>query len=262
MSQLIEAMMPNIRRWQPQAARLVSYQLAFTIIYLPGWIVIALIMKFAIFSNTSVWIMLLFIVLSGLALSSFAIFGAAFFKKTQLSGIVVTIVTLILGIVAQIISMSANTATVAILSLLFPPMNFVFFLIAVARFEEQNLPTNMLQAAPGSTSNLSNIVLWVFLIIQILAYQVFGALLQRYLYGTASKGRTISWLGEDTADSLKLANFTKEYRPNWFFQHITSIFGYRKETVTAVSGLTLTAVKGQILVLLGANSSEKLQLST
>jgi len=257
MSQMIEAMMPNIHRWQPQAARLASYQLAFTIIYLPGWIVIALIMKFAIFSSTSVVIMLFFTILAGLALSSFAIFGAAFFKKAQLSGIIVTIATLILGIIAQVISSSAGTGTVAVLSLLFPPMNFVFFVIAVAWFEEQNLPANLLHAAPGSTSSLSNIVLLAFLILQIPAYQVLGALLERYLYGTASKGRTMSRFDEATGNSLELVNFTKEYRPNWLFGHIASIFGYRMETVTAVSGLTLTAVKGQILVLLGANGSGK-----
>jgi ATP-binding cassette subfamily A (ABC1) protein 3 len=35
MSQLIEAMMPNVKRWQPQVARVLSYHAAFTMIYLP-----------------------------------------------------------------------------------------------------------------------------------------------------------------------------------------------------------------------------------
>ena len=36
MSQLIEAMMPNEKRWQPQIARLLSYHLSFTAMYAPG----------------------------------------------------------------------------------------------------------------------------------------------------------------------------------------------------------------------------------
>ena len=37
MSQLIECMMPNLLRWQPQFARLTSYHAAFSLIYFPSW---------------------------------------------------------------------------------------------------------------------------------------------------------------------------------------------------------------------------------
>jgi len=40
MSQLIEAMMPNKQRWTPQLARLVSYHLAFDLMYCPSWILV------------------------------------------------------------------------------------------------------------------------------------------------------------------------------------------------------------------------------
>ena len=35
MSQLVEAMMPNLKRWQPQMARIIAYHLSFSIIYTP-----------------------------------------------------------------------------------------------------------------------------------------------------------------------------------------------------------------------------------
>ena len=216
-----------------------------------------IVMGRAIFSSSSILITLVFMIVAGLALSSFAVFGAAFFQKAQLSGIVSAIVTIILGIIAQVISASAKTGTVAILSLLFPPMNFIFFLITVARFEQQGLKTNLLHAAPGSTSSLKGIVLWIFFIIQIPGYQMLGALLERYFYGTRSKSRVVSWSDNGGNNSVELSNVSKIYQPNWFYRHIAPVFGRRRETVAAVNDLSLTVVKGQILVLLGANGSGK-----
>ena len=40
MTQIIEASMPNRRRWEPQAIRLLANHIAFDIMFLPGWIVI------------------------------------------------------------------------------------------------------------------------------------------------------------------------------------------------------------------------------
>jgi ATP-binding cassette subfamily A (ABC1) protein 3 len=54
MSQLMEAMMPNKRRWEPQVARLLSYHIAFDMIYLPGWIICGAIVSGLVFPDTSV----------------------------------------------------------------------------------------------------------------------------------------------------------------------------------------------------------------
>lgn len=43
MTQLLEAMMPNRKRWTTQAARLISLHMAFDILYLPSWIVMGAI---------------------------------------------------------------------------------------------------------------------------------------------------------------------------------------------------------------------------
>lgn len=129
MSQIIDASMPNIRRWEPQAARLLASHIAFDIMYLPGWICISLVLAFSIFTKTNVGIILIYNVLLGLSLTSFSIFGAAFFHKAQLSGISTTIISLLLGVVSQFLK--PGTGTVAILSLLFPPMNCKYELVSL-----------------------------------------------------------------------------------------------------------------------------------
>jgi ATP-binding cassette, subfamily A (ABC1), member 3 len=264
MSQLIEAMMPNIRRWEPQLARLLSYHLAFDMLYLPSWIIMGIILGVGVFVQTSMAIVIIYHVLVGLSLVSFTILGASLFKKAQLSGISLALVTLLLGVLAQVVG-NLNSGTVAILSLLFVPCNYVFFLIYMARFEQQSRPADLAQGAPNNSWTVPGIVLWVFVIIQIFVYPILGALVERYLYGTASKGRSVISrnLNNATApessmfDTVQLQNFTKHYRPNWFRRQFAWITKTPKSTVVAVNDLTLNATKGQIFVLLGANGSGK-----
>ncbi|KAK4691195.1 hypothetical protein P7C71_g5755, partial [Lecanoromycetidae sp. Uapishka_2] len=256
MTQIIEASMPNKWRWEPQAVRLLAVHIAFDIMFVPGWIAIGLILAFGVFAKTSVAILVLFNIFTGLSLSSFSIFGAAFFHKAQLSGIVTTIVSLLLAVLAQVLQ-NANTGAVAILSILFPPMNYTFFTILMARWERQDMPTNLVKAAPQNPSTLPGIAFFVFAIIQTFAFPIIGALIERYLYGTTSKGRQLSNGTEGSQAAVDLTDFTKEYKPSWWARNIATKFGKKKETVVAVNGLSLSIPQGQIMVLLGANGSGK-----
>ncbi|EKD18064.1 uncharacterized protein L3040_007757 [Drepanopeziza brunnea f. sp. 'multigermtubi'] len=262
MSQLIEAMMPNLRRWQPQAARFVSYHLAFDIIYLPGWIILSIILSIGLFAETSVIILVIYHILAGLSLASFSILGASFFKKAQLSGFSVTLATLMLGVLGQVFK-PTSSVPVAILGLLFAPCNYVFFLVFMARFERQEMATDLLSAAPRNPWSLPGIVLWVFLIIQIFAYPILGAMVERALYGTTSKGRTVTGQNLETeaddssSETVQLQGFTKHYQPSWLSRKFAGITKNPTATVVAVNDLTLSARKGQICVLLGANGSGK-----
>lgn len=256
LSQLIEAMMPNRRRWEPQLARILASHLAFDIIYVPSWVIMALILKYGVFSKTSAATLIIFHILAGLSMSSFSVFGASFFKKAQLSGISTTIISLLLAVLAQVVH-SASTGAVAILSLLFPPMTYTFFTILMARWEQQNEPTNLVKSAPTNPWTLPGIALWVFFVIQIIAFPILGALVERALYGTASKGRKIGPEYVDSHTAVQLSGFTKIYRPSWFSRNIGSRFGKRKDNVVAVNDLNLTVLQGQIMVLLGANGSGK-----
>lgn len=258
LSQLIEAMAPSKRPWHMQAARLLSNHLSFDIIYLPGWIIMAIVLRQVIFQETNMGILIIYHILIGLSLTSFSILGASFFRKAQLSGITVTILTVILAIIAQVAG-PYNTAATAILSLLFPPMNYVFFIIHIARFERRLRPTNLVEAAPeydDHTSTLPGIAFWVFCIIQIFVFPVLGAFVERSLYGTVSKERKTSTSSPD--HSIILSSFSKHWTSSWFRSKVLPKFGIAPpETVIAVNDLSLKARRGQIMVLLGANGSGK-----
>lgn len=254
MSQLIDCMMPTSAQWKSQAARLLAAHLALDMIYLPGWVVMGLVLKFGLYKNSSVGVLLIFYILTGLSMSSFSLFGASLFKRAQLSGITIVIVCLLLGIVGQVTGKSSN-GVIVILGLLFPPMNSVYFTIFMARWEAKNLPTNLVKAAPDNPWTLPGIALWILCIIQILVFPILAGVVERILYGTASKSRT-STTG-DSAPAVSLNGLTKVYEPNWYYRTIAPLFGSRRQTVVAVDTLSLEAAKGEILVLLGANGSGK-----
>ncbi|KAF7587277.1 hypothetical protein BBP40_007470 [Aspergillus hancockii] len=122
MSQLIDCMMPYESQWQSQAVRFIAAYLALDRVYGVGWIITGAILKYGVYSKTSAGITIIYNILAGLALSSFSIFGASFFKKAQLSGISVVIVCLLLGVIAQVVRPTTN-GPVVVLGLLFPSMN-------------------------------------------------------------------------------------------------------------------------------------------
>jgi ABC-type multidrug transport system ATPase subunit len=259
MSTLIEAMMATKSRWQPQAARILSYHLSFSVLYLPGWVISALILWSGVFAKTSGAVVLFYFILAGLALSSMAILGAAFFKKSQLSGVLITILFMLLAIIAQTISWPSTGAVVA-LSLLFTPCNFTYFISLLARWEKEQWPTDLTQSPPNSPWELPGIVFFIFLAVQIIVYPILGALVERWLHGTTSSGRNIV-VGENRGDlgpdcAVQLDEFTKVYRPG-FLRRMFSFVVAPKEPVVAVNKLTLSASRGQILALLGANGSGK-----
>ena len=254
MSQLLESMMPNKRSWEPQAARLLSYHIAFTMMYLPGWIFMAIILQVEVFASTSFGILIVFHILAGLALSSFALFVGAFFKRAQLSGITAIIVSLVLAILAQVYDTVGNGAVV-VTSLLFPSMNYTYFIIYMARWQAQNFPTILTESAPDNTWSATGIVLWVLLIVQILVYPVLAAIVERTLWGT-SGGRRV--LPKESGTALELKGFSKHYYPSWFSSSVLPRFGKKKkETVYAADGLDLSILSGQLTVLLGANGCGK-----
>lgn len=258
MSQLIDAMMPVQSKWHCQLARLLSHHNAFIITYLPGWIVASIVNRILIWTNLSFGIVIPFFILAGVAMTSMSLLGACFFKKAQLSGIITALVWLVLGIVAQAIP-HPGTGTVAVLSLLFTPCNFVYFITYIARYEQEALPTNLLHAHPSSPWKLPGIVLWVFFAIQILVYPLLAAFIERSLHGVNTGTRENAAPdsnGSALPDAVQIRNMTKIYKPS-FLRNLFSFVSPPRPEVVAVDSLTLTAKKGQILALLGANGSGK-----
>lgn len=131
-------------------------------------------------------------------------------------------------------------------------MNYTYFIILMARFENQNVATNLLQAGPDSPWSTPGIVLWVFLILQIFAFPVLGAFVERLLWGTTNAQRVLSQGESGTA--VQLTGFTKNFEPSWFSRNIRSrLGGKKKDTIVAVNDFNMAVLPGQISVLLGAN---------
>lgn len=257
-SQLVEAMSPAKKAWHTQFARLLANHIAFDMIYFPGWIIMGLIVWALAFRSSNVGILIIFHILAGLSLTSFSIFGAAFFRKAQLSGITIVLIPILLAIIAQVAG-PFGTSAVYVLSLLFPSINYVFFIIWIARFERELMPANLGQSAPTYEDHVwttPGIVFWVFFIIQTLVYPFLGALVERWLYGTVSADRKTT---TDSPDhNIILRNFSKHWTPGWFRRNVLAKIGIKPpETVIAVDDFSIKARKGQIMVLLGANGSGK-----
>ncbi|KAH9860369.1 hypothetical protein J1614_011700 [Plenodomus biglobosus] len=257
-SQLVEAMSPAKKAWHTQFARLMANHIAFDMIYFPGWVIMGFIVWALAFRTSNAAILVIFHVLAGLSLTSFSIFGAAFFRKAQLSGITVVIVPILLAIIAQVAG-PFGTGAVYILSLIFPSINYVFFIIYVARFERRLIGTNMLDGAPDYNSHQwtnPGISFWVFAIVQTIVYPFLGALVERWLYGTVSAERKTRTSSPD--HNIILTNFSKHWTPSWFRRNVLAKIGIKPpETVIAVDNFSMKARKGQIMVLLGANGSGK-----
>ncbi|PGH04463.1 hypothetical protein AJ80_08516 [Polytolypa hystricis UAMH7299] len=253
MAQLLDTMMPNKARWQTRLARFMSHHISFSILYGPGWAITGAILGAIAFKKTSIIILILHNLISGLSLASLSIFAGGFFRKAQLSGITAVIVTLVLGIVAQI-TKNIGSAGVAILSLLFPPMNYVYSIILVARWESKSRGVNLVEGAPGSPSTIPLIVLWLFAILQTIIFPILGALVERKLYG-ASGSRSI--MSIESTLAVQLNAFTKIYQPRLIQRAISCITRKQPATVHAVDNLNLQVYKGEVMVLLGSNGSGK-----
>ncbi|KAL2208048.1 putative ABC transporter [Sarocladium strictum] len=256
MSQLIDAMMPVRKPWMALAARIISHHLSFTIIYAPAWIIGSVIVKSGVYAETNIGIFLIFTLLGGISMASMSIMYASFFKRAQLSGITAVLATALLGILAQSLT-DPGTGIVAILSALFAPCAFVFFLCTISHFEEERRAGSLTDMPPNSSWEIPAIVFMVFLVIQIFVYPLIGALIERSFYGTSTKGRQVivndpSALGDN---AVQLQGFSKVYKPNIFARKMP--FGPKAQSVHAVNELTFNAGRGQIVALLGANGSGK-----
>lgn len=257
MSQLLEAMMPNVQRWIPQVARLAAVHAAFDILYLPSWVIMAAIVAGLNYSQTNPGVVIGYFILAGLALSSWSLAFASLFRKAQLSGITVTIVSIILAIIIQVIP-PVGTGAAVVLSLLFPPMNFTLFIIYMAYWQKQYLPADLSSAAPGAPWRVAGWVFFLFCGIQIVAYPMVGAFIERSLYGTASRARKLRYTDEASKETVRITGLSKIYPPNWWGRKIKPRYSKNApQEVRAVDNIDVSVLQGQIMILLGANGSGK-----
>jgi ATP-binding cassette, subfamily A (ABC1), member 3 len=264
MSDLIESMMPNRKRWEPQAIRLTSTFWAFTLIYLPGWFLAAVFMKVGLLNHSSAAIPIITFLLAGMAMVSFSMLGASFFRRAHLSSILVAGIAIILAIMGQIKSKKMSNAAMAITSLLFTPMNMVNIVITCCRWEQADQVIDLSKSAPTTDdeqpqSTLPVFVLWIFFFIQIIAYPILAATVERMLWGTAASrsGRTISADPNSAAPPVVVSNATKVYKKDPFRTILLKLLRRYTEPVVAVDNLSLSALRGDIVMLVGSNGCGK-----
>jgi ATP-binding cassette subfamily A (ABC1) protein 3 len=257
MSQLIEAMMPNKRRWEPQAARILSMHFSFSVLYLPSWVIGAAIVSGLNYPDSPIGVLIGYYIMAGLALTSFSIAFASLFSKAQLSGITVTIVSIILAIIIQVVPPSSDGA-VYIVSLIFPPMNFTLFTIYMAYWQQEEVPVDLSQGPPGAPWQVPGYVFFIFCAIQFVVYPFIGAFIERSLYGTASKARTLRHVADDSPETVKIVGLKKYYPQSWIYRNVWARFSKDpRQTVKAVDDINISVLRGQVMILLGSNGSGK-----
>lgn len=235
-----------------QVARVFANHAAFSTVYSPAWVALGLISSYVIFLDTSPAIQVFFHIFAGLAQVSWSVFLGNIFKNAQLSGITSSGVSIVLAIItsvqAQIKSSGGHASgTIYVLSFLFPPMNYCFFLQNNARAQITYDPLNLVKA-PADSSVLS-IVIFFGAIFQIFFFAFLSILIERAVYGTQKKLP----MGAPHGTAVQISDLSKMYKTGGLFKKMTK----KTNVVTAVNGLSLDIGKGQIFSLLGANGSGK-----
>lgn len=254
MIRLLAIMLPNQAYWKTQVARLGSYHLAFTLLYSPGWILIGVIQGLITFRETSIIVLVTSNFLCGLSLTSMSVLIGTLLRKAQFSGVLTLVLALILAILAQVF-WGAGKWGVAATSLFFAPMNYVYTAAELSLWEVRHRRVNLLKGRPVDHFPTPILGLWLFAVLQTISYLILGAVVERLLYKTDSNSRTINVSSSEVAIDLK--SISKTYRPS-LIQRLFGTFVTRPPLlVHAVHDLNLQAIRGEIMVLLGANKSGK-----
>ncbi|KAI5917028.1 hypothetical protein F4810DRAFT_95308 [Camillea tinctor] len=269
MSQLIDAMGGGVA-----LSRVVSYAITFNILYLPLWIILGALFSSLFLPGQSAAIVIFWQVLTGWASTNASIFGTAFFKKGAFATIFVSLITILLAIFAaymENLPISPLFFQVAILSLLFPSMNYVFFFSFITKAEIAGIPLKMQEPIPPNALSASisgqNIginwntqsgpyFLWVMLVAQIIVYPMLAILVENMLHGNNRRRRHFHATPEAASShvAIETSDLTKKYTPSWFKRMCCCA---RSPPTKAVDGLNLISHKHQVLCLLGPNGSGK-----
>ncbi|MCJ1332093.1 hypothetical protein MMC10_008785 [Thelotrema lepadinum] len=253
--QLVDAMMPNRRRWECLAIRTLATHIAFDIVYLPGWICVGGVLSLA-FPHSNAGYFILLTILAGLALSSYSILASSLFRRAQLSAISTIIAALVFALVAQFAFIDSVTSVVGgvyAVAILFPPSAFVFFLVCAAGFEinqqafQPNQPVSSGSRFEPPAWSIPASAYLGFLVLHVLLFPLLTVIVEKALHSRSSRSRIVKDSADMAGVAIRLRGFSKHFRD----------LKDKKKTVKAVDDLSLDLHAGSITVLLGANGSGK-----
>ncbi|TFK24250.1 nod factor export ATP-binding protein I [Coprinopsis marcescibilis] len=238
-------------------ARIAAWHISISSTYLPAWIIISILWRLRIWSETNVGIILVVHVLFGFSLTSWSFFVAApFGKSPQLAAVVTTFLAIILAVVALVMK-SAKTGTAFIFTLIFPPSFYVFATRAICGFEDMGLGANAVKQDP--VFGLTLIPLIIAALINVFLWPWLAVLWERRMYEARSPTSGPWWKfwsrtprTTDAVPSSDVAISVRNLRKVYRTSRWTS-----KNGVTAVDNLSFDVPKTGIFVLLGSNGAGK-----
>jgi ATP-binding cassette subfamily A (ABC1) protein 3 len=212
MSGLIDAMIPGGSTIRGRVIRQISTYLSFIIVYLPSWIAIGVVISTLCFPDYGRSLPVGFTIFAGLALTSFSLFGASFFKKSQLSGSIMIVIASVFAILPQTLYQQTRS-TAYILSFLCPTATYTYMITGTATWEMQKATVQLWGYAPDWESN-SIVQLgthWIFLVVQIVVYPILAFLVEHILFSTASPSRSYKVPATPSDPTVSLSSFSKTY---------------------------------------------------
>ncbi|EXL90567.1 hypothetical protein NOF04DRAFT_19663 [Fusarium oxysporum II5] len=164
------------------SAQLLSYIIAFDIIYLP-----------LLLPTSSAGITILWQILTGWALTSGCVFGATF--AIRYSTILAVLTLIGMAAFAQLLNSQTEpiTKSVAVaFSVMFPRCSYVFVLNSIARYEKAGKATNIyaIPPSPGFEVQKATIgALWLCFCFSIVAFPLVTIAIKRFVHGASRGGR-------------------------------------------------------------------------
>ncbi|KAF8204260.1 hypothetical protein K438DRAFT_1670421 [Mycena galopus ATCC 62051] len=238
------------------SARVTSWHLSNSLVYLPAWIIVAVVWRTQIWVLTSVLLILVVHILLGLTLASWSFFVAApFGKSPQLAAVFSTFLSILFAIVALILNV--ETAGAFIFTIIFPPGFYIFANRAISGYENHSLPTDALKGDPDRHIQLLAII--IAGIIDVFLWPYLACVLERRLYDAREPSSSRSWKcwGRRKRQALNIPADIAVSIQGLGKTFNTSMFNRKGGNVTAVSDLTLDVPRLGIFVLLGSNGAGK-----
>ncbi|KAF1844873.1 P-loop containing nucleoside triphosphate hydrolase protein [Cucurbitaria berberidis CBS 394.84] len=255
MSGLIDTMISGGSSIRGRLVRQIATYISFAMVYFPSWLAVGIVISVVVFPVHSGSLPVGFLILSGMSFTSFSLFGASFFKKAQLSGSIMVVITVV-GAILPVVLSTQTKATRAVISIIFPSANLTYFLTSIATFEALDKRVDMKlthhEQLGRNDYRLPLYAHWVIAVIHILFFSALAFAVEHVLFSTASSHRRFAQPESSGDATVTLSGFSKTYRPSI----LARVFKRRKD-VHAVKGLDLKAYPGQILCLLGPNGCGK-----
>lgn len=213
MSGLIDTMIPGGSNIRGRLVRQVATYISFAAIYLPSWLAVGIILSVLIFPNFSENMPLGFTILSGFALTGFALFGASFFKKAQLSGSIMIVISIVFAILPVVV-IEQTSVICGVLSFLCPSANFTYFITGIGTFESAARSVSMMGSAHEDELRSDNwrlplYIHWVLLVVHIFIFPILAFAIEHLFFSTASRHRKFEKTVAAGDPTVTLAGFGK-----------------------------------------------------